>query len=304
MIDNGHPVDLTPFAHLYPFKSNYMEINGLKYHYVDEGEGEPVIMIHGNPTWSFYYRHFIKALSPSFRTIVPDHIGCGLSDKPDASQYNYTLKNRVDDFDLFIQTLNIKQKLTLMVHDWGGMIGFTYALRHPDRIGRLIITNTSGFFTPGDKGIPLRLRVIRHITPFATLAVLGLNIFSGSALYMAPHKRLSKDAKAGLKAPYNCWKNRIATLKFVQDIPVKASDPSYSIVKHTQDNLHRLADIPKLFLWGEHDFVFTPAFLDEFRRRFPDAQFHQFMDAGHYINEDIPEKMTPIVKTFLDKHKI
>ena len=95
-------VDLTPFRHLYPFRSRYMDINGFRYHYLDEGSGAPIVMVHGNPTWSFYYRSLVQALSPDFRTIVPDHIGCGLSEKPDAGRYGYRLRNRVDDLEVFI----------------------------------------------------------------------------------------------------------------------------------------------------------------------------------------------------------
>ena len=297
-------IDLSGFKHLYPYKSNYLDLNGLKYHYLDEGKGDPVVMLHGNPTWSFYYRSLINALSGDYRTIVPDHIGCGLSDKPSDKVYDYRLKNRVDDLEALLDHLGIDNHITLIVHDWGGMIGMAYALRHPDRIARLVITNTAGFFTPNDNGIPLRLWLIRHIAPFAVPAVLGCNIFAFSALYMASSKRLPADVKKGLIAPYNSWNNRIATLKFVQDIPVKESDPSYRLVDSVSTNLHKLSDIPKLFLWGENDFVFTMEFFKEWRRRFPDDDFHSFPEAGHYLLEDIPEKIAPMIKDFLKNHPV
>jgi pimeloyl-ACP methyl ester carboxylesterase len=133
------PIDISGFRHLYPFTSHYLDLNGLKYHYLDEGEGDPIVMVHGNPTWSFYFRELIKALSPRYRTIVPDHIGCGLSDKPESKNYDYRLKNRVDDLEILIHNLELKEKITLILHDWGGFIGMAYALRHPERIGRFII---------------------------------------------------------------------------------------------------------------------------------------------------------------------
>ena len=262
-----------------------------------------MVMVHGNPTWSFYYRELIKAFSDQYRTIVPDHIGCGFSDKPDPDIYEYTLKNRVDDLESLLDSLYIREKITLIAHDWGGMIAMTYALRHTERISRIILMNTSAFFPPDKKRLPLRLWLIRHITPFAEPAVLGLNLFASAALFMASYKGLSKEVKAGLTAPYNSWKNRIATLKFVQDIPVYKSDPSYSLVRYTDDNLYKLADIPMLICWGKHDFVFDTDYLAEWQRRFPRAEIHLFSDAGHYVLEDVPDKIIFHIKAFLKKYQ-
>ncbi len=293
-------VDLSGFRHLYPFRSNYLETGGLNYHYLDEGQGEPVVMLHGNPTWSFYYRSMVRALSPSCRCIVPDHMGCGLSDAPPISRYDYRLESRVDDLEYLLDHLDIKKNITLMVHDWGGMIGMAYALRHPERIVRLIITNTASFFPPGEKGIPLRLWLIRNLAPFGVPAVLGLNIFSRAALYMAPHTRLSKAVKAGLTAPYNSPANRIATLRFVQDIPLVPGDPGYDIVKQVDDRAPKIfAKTPMLICWGKHDFVFDTDYLAEWQRRFPHAKTRLFEDAGHYLLEDKPGEVAGLVKNFL-----
>jgi haloalkane dehalogenase len=235
---------------------------------------------------------------------VPDHIGCGLSDKPTEKQYNYRYQSRVEDLEALLDHLDIKNRITLVLHDWGGMIGLAFALRNLEKISRLVITNTTGFFTPGGKGLPLRLWLIRYIAPFATIGVKGFNLFARAALYMAPYKRLAKDVKAGLIAPYNSWENRIATLKFVQDIPLRPGDPSYDLGQYVDQNLHRLSDIPKLICWGKHDFVFTPAFFEEWKQRFPDAEYHFFTDAGHYLLEDIPDKILPIVQQFLTAHPV
>lgn len=297
-------VDISGFRRLYPFRSRYMDLNGLRYHYLDEGAGDPIVMVHGNPTWSFYFRSLIKELSPQYRTIAVDHIGCGLSDKPDTTRYDYRLKSRVDDLEALIAPLDLKTGITLVLHDWGGMIGAAYALRHPEKIARLVILNTSGFLPPNKKRIPMRLWLVRNIKPFATIGVLGFNLFAFAALYMASYKGLSKDIKAGLTAPYNCWRNRIATLKFVQDIPLKKKDPSYSLVKSVDENLHKLADIPMLICWGEHDFVFDMSYLAEWKRRFPNARVHTFSDAGHYVLEDAQEKIVFLVKDFLKQNPV
>ncbi len=223
-IINNKVTSTKGFEDLYPFDSNFININGYDLHYVDQGKGQPVVMVHGNPTWSFYYRRQIEHLSKSYRTIVPDHIGCGFSDKPGANSYNYTLKSRVSDLDHLINSLNLNRKINLIVHDWGGMIGLAWAVDNIDRINKIIITNTSGFFLPEDKQFPTALWLIKYLKSLAIPAVLGLNVFARSALYLCTKKPLEKKIKKGLIQPYNSWKNRIATLKFVQDIPITKED--------------------------------------------------------------------------------
>ena len=298
------PIDMSSFRHLYPFKSHFMDLNGFKYHYLDEGRGDPIVMVHGNPTWSFYFRELVKALSKGYRTIAPDHIGCGLSDKPDSKNYEYRLKNRVDDLEFLIQNLEVKEKITLVLHDWGGFIGMAYAMRHPERIGRFIVMNTAAFLPPPGKPIPMILTLIRMLRPFATLAVLGFNLFSYCALYKNSYKGLSDEIKSGLIAPYNCWKNRIATLKFVQDIHLVEKNPSYGIVKAIGDGLEPFANLPMLICWGERDFVFDSDYLNEWRRRFPDAAVHCFPDAGHYVLEDAGTRILPLIQDFLKLHPL
>jgi len=287
------------FEDLYPFDSHFLNIDGHDLHYIDEGKGKPVIMVHGNPTWSFYYRNQVKNLSATHRCIVPDHIGCGFSDKPDEKSYHYTLKSRVSDLDRLINHLDIKDKINLIVHDWGGMIGLAWAIDHMDRIDKIVITNTSGFFLPHDKNLPLRLWLIKNLAWFAIPAVLGLNVFSRGALTLASENGLSEKVKKGLVAPYNSWKNRIATLKFVQDIPISEKDESYNIVDHVDKHLTRLDDSKLLFLWGAKDFVFDLTFYNEFKRRFPNARTTVFQDASHYLFEDKPEETGRLIKDFL-----
>jgi pimeloyl-ACP methyl ester carboxylesterase len=296
------PIDLKSFRHLYPFKSHYLDLNGLKYHYVDEGSGQPVVMLHGNPTWSFYFRDLIKALSGQYRVIAPDHIGCGLSDKPDSKAYDYKLKSRVDDLESLIENLKIKEKISLVLHDWGGFIGMAYALRHPERIGRFVLMNTAAFLPPPGKPIPIILIMIRRLRLLAMFAVQGFNLFALGALFINSYKGLSKEVKAGLIAPYNCWQNRIATLKFVQDIHLTENNPSYGVVKQVDNNMKLFLNLPILICWGKHDFVFDLDYLKEWQRRFPDADTHIFPEAGHYVLEDVPEKIIPLTREFLQKH--
>ena len=297
-------VDLAPFRHLYPFKSHFAKINGFNYHYLDEGAGDAVVMVHGNPTWSFYFRELIKALSPYHRVFAVDHIGCGLSDKPDADRYPYRLQNRIDDLDAFLEQVYPKGPLTFVVHDWGGAIGLAVALNQIDRVRRLVVLNTAAFFPPSGKPLPWQLKVIRNLPPFATLAVKGFNLFARGAAVMAAHKKLAPDVKSGLTAPYNSWHNRTATLKFVQDIPLGPGDPSYAPVRQLDDGLHRFSDLPILLSWGLRDFVFDADYLSEWQRRFPNAEAHAWEDAGHYVLEDQPGRVCDLVKTFFENHPV
>ena len=292
------------FKGLYPFSPKNMKIGGLDYHYVDEGDGEPLVMVHGNPTWSFYFRNLIKGFSKRFRCIAPDHIGCGLSEKPSEIQYDFRLKSRVNDLEAFLDRLDVKNEITLVLHDWGGMIGSACAVRHPERIKRLVVLNTAAFFLPENKKLPLRLKISRNLVFFAEPAILKFNIFALAALHMASCKGLSKEVKKGLIAPYDSPENRIAVLKFVQDIPLVPSDPSYPTVRTTQENLFFLKDKPMLICWGMKDFVFDADFLAEWLKRFPEAEVHRFPRAGHYILEDEPEKVFACMERFLGQRII
>jgi haloalkane dehalogenase len=297
-------IEISSFSNLYPFTSCFFERNGLKYHFVDEGAGDPIVMLHGNPTWSFYFRTLVKEFSSEHRTIAPDHIGCGLSDKPDSNIYDYRLKSRVDDLEALLAFLGIKEKITLVLHDWGGMIGMAFAVRYPESIQRLVVMDTAAFLPPYGKRIPIRLKIIRNYNSFAKIWVLGFNLFAYTALFMASHKGLSREVKSGLIAPYNCWKNRIAILKFVQDIPLSEKDPSYHLVKETDEKLSQFSNTPMLICWGKRDFVFDTEYLNEWKRRFPGAEVHCYPEAGHYVLEDVPDKIVAHMHNFLKLHPL
>ena len=285
---------------LYPFTGKFLTLKGgARLHYLDEGKGKTVVMVHGNPSWSFYYRNLALALRGGSRVIAPDHIGCGLSDKPGDEQYDYTLKSRVDDLELLLDSLGVKEKITLVVHDWGGMIGLTYAVRHPERIEKLVILNTGAFFLPDGKTFPPALRLCR--TPLGALLIRGLNAFAREAARVGC-KRHPMDAKlrAAYSAPYDNWANRIATLRFVEDIPLAPGDKAYPVVLDTQLKLGTLAALPMLICWGLKDFVFDHYFLEEWKRRFPRAKIHSFPDCGHYILEDAKEEVIPLIKSFIE----
>jgi len=289
---------------LYPFTGHFLDLNGLRYHYLDEGAGEPVVMLHGNPTWSFYYRNLVQALRGNYRTIVPDHMGCGLSDKPDDAHYTYSLDQRVQDLERLLDHLDIQNNITLILHDWGGMIGMAFASRHPERIGRLIVFNTAAFHLPKGKTFPWPLWLCRD-TPLGALLVRGLNAFSVAATeFCCTRRPLPRAVRKAYLAPYNSWHNRIAVLRFVQDIPLSPGDPSYGLVSAVEAGLGCLRNIPNLICWGLRDFVFDKHFLIEWQRRFPHAEVHAFAKAGHYVLEDACDEIIPLVSAFLTNHPL
>jgi pimeloyl-ACP methyl ester carboxylesterase len=289
------------FSTEYPFTGKRLDRDGLNYHYLDEGQGAPVVMVHGNPSWSFYYRNLVLALRDRYRCIVPDHIGCGLSDKPGDNRYTYTLASRVDDLERLLDTLGITENITLVVHDWGGMIGMAYAMRHPERIKRLVILNTGAFHLPKTKPLPPALQVCRD-TVIGTLLVRGFNAFSVGASYVGCKRNpMSAGLRKLYQIPYDSWSNRIATLRFVQDIPLEPGDRAYELVSSVAEGINQFRGLPMLICWGELDFVFDKHFLDEWRRRFPQAEVHSFADCGHYILEDARDEVVPLIREFVGR---
>jgi haloalkane dehalogenase len=291
-------------ADLYPFTGRSLTLGGLRYHYLDEGQGEPVVMLHGNPTWSFYYRNLVSALRGAYRAIVPDHIGCGRSDKPDDARYSYTLERRVADLEALLDHLGLRENLTLVLHDWGGMIGMAFAHRHPERVQRLVVLNTAAFHQPSGKRLPWQLWLCRN-TLLGPLLVRGLNAFCrGAARAGCTRHPMPKAVRAGYLAPYDSWRHRLAVLRFVQDIPLQPGDRCYDLVTRVQDGLSRFRAVPMLICWGERDFVFDRHFLREWQRRFPGAEVHRFADAGHYVLEDAGDEIIPLVRAFLKGHPL
>ena len=286
----------TAFAN---FHSRVFERNGLKMRYIDEGSGPPVIMLHGNPTWSYYYRNLIDSLHDRFRCIVPDHIGCGYSDKPQPPRYDYSLASRIDDLTALLDSLDLEEKVTLVVHDWGGMIGMAWAARHAKRIDKLVVLNTGAFHLPKSKSFPWRLRLGRN-TRLGSWLIRSRNTFCTHAANIGvKRKPMPPEVRAMYLKPYDSWDNRIAVLKFVQTIPLKPSDPGYDIITEVEQSLEQFKNTPTLICWGMKDFVFDQHFLEEWQRRLPQAKVHRFPDCGHYILEDASEEVVSLVNRFL-----
>ncbi|MBC8876650.1 MAG: alpha/beta fold hydrolase [Planctomycetes bacterium] len=284
---------------LYPFESHHLLLESLRYHYLDEGAGQPLLMVHGNPTWSFYWRNLVVAFRDRYRVVVPDHIGCGLSDKP--QDYPYRLSQHIENLVRLIEHLDLTG-VTLLVHDWGGAIGLGAALQVPARVARIVLFNTGAFPPPY---FPLRIRVCR--TPIlGQWAVRQLNLFARAALRMAVTKRerMTPAVREGLLAPYDNWENRIAIHRFVTDIPANERHPTWQTLADVESGLPTLADRPIMAIWGMRDWCFTPACLDRFLAVFPDAEVHRLEGAGHYVIEDAHEEIVPLAERFLSEHPV
>lgn len=270
-------------AELYPFSPrSFTTGRGARMSYVDQGPAgdEAVLFLHGNPTWSFYYRDLIRELSPEIRCIAPDHIGMGLSDKPEG--YDYRLAVRIDDIEALVSSLGLR-RVHLVLHDWGGAIGFGWAVRHPDLVGRIVILNTAAF--PSTR-IPARIALCR-LPVLGESWVRGFNGFAGPAIRMAMHsRRLSGDERRGYLFPYDSWANRIGVYRFVRDIPLESTHPSRPTIEAIEARLPDLAPNAKLILWGRRDFCFNDYFLGRWMEIYPEAQVDSYAEAGHYVLED------------------
>lgn len=287
---------------LYPFTPRLFKTpGGAQMSYLDEGgvavgksrPTEAVLMLHGNPTWSFYYRDLVRTVSPRLRCIVPDHVGMGLSEKP--QDYDYTLAQRIEDIIALVARLGLT-RIHLVVHDWGGAIGFGFARRCPELIGRIVVLNTGAF---PSKRIPLRIALCKTGFP-GTALVRRFNSFAGPATWMAMSRRkLTPDEKRGYLMPYDSPANRVAVDAFVKDIPMNESHPSWATLNTVASGIAQFSRDPALIVWGGRDFCFNDAFYAEWRKRLPDSDAMYLADAGHYVLEDARDEVLPRVARFL-----
>lgn len=278
----------------YPFTPKTLKLkSGHTLSYVDEGSGPVVVMAHGNPTWSFYYRNVIKELKNNYRVIVPDHIGCGLSEKP--QDYDYTLENHISNLEELIDNLKISD-FNIIVHDWGGAIGMGLATRRPKNLKKAVILNTAAFTSDL---IPKSINLCKNPF-FGEWMVRKFNAFAWPATFMATNKGLSKEVKEGYLLPYDNYKNRIATARFVKDIPMTEKHPSWNTLKAIEDNLSKL-ECPKIILWGEKDFCFNMNFYKRWTEIFPSAKAKVYKNAGHYVLEDAKDEITKDISNFLSE---
>ena len=289
-------MNATIASELFPYESAEFSVGGHTMRYIDQGRGdETILCVHGNPTWSFYYRRVIERFSASHRVLAVDHLGCGRSDKPSGDGALYRFASHRDRLVSLIEQLDL-QRVTLLAHDWGGAIGLSALLKTRPRFNRIMLLNTGAFIPPF---IPRRISACR-IPVLGTLGVRGANLFAGAAVRMAMSRQaLGEHARLGLLAPYNNWANRIAIDRFVKDIPMNSTHPTYGELKSLGEALGTLAEMPSLLVWGMRDWCFRPECLRRFQSEWPNATSVEVADAGHYVIEDAPEETLDAISRFL-----
>lgn len=275
----------------YPFESHFLELEMGKLHYIDEGSGEPVLMLHGNPTWSFLYRHLIKGLSKNYRCVAVDHIGFGLSDKP--LDWSYYPEDHAANITCLIEELDLKG-LTLIVQDWGGPIGLSYAVGSPEGVKRLIVMNSWMWSVKGDPyyemfssfmGGWIGRFLIRRFNFFVRVLMKKL-MGEPSRLTAEIHRHYLK----ALERPEDrkgCW-------TFPKRI-IGSSDWLESLWSQRG----AIEDKPALILWGMRDFAFRERELNRWTGLFSNSKVVRYHDSGHFIQEEKGSELCPVIEEFL-----
>jgi cis-3-alkyl-4-acyloxetan-2-one decarboxylase len=293
------------FDGTWPFAARLTDVAGFRQHYVDEGTGRPLLLLHGQPTWGYIYRKFIPALAATHRVIVPDHMGFGKSETPPDREY--TLRTHVENLTALIDALDLRD-ITLVMQDWGGPIGVGYAVRHPERIHSLVLMNTVvGYGTAGRRDLPNPVdtpwfRWIRDGLPTgrteAVLSQLGSTVLS--VMQIVGLERLDRVDPTFIRAyssPFPTPADCKGAIAFPLDL---ALGRIREFVREGAGGVPALRDKPALMIEGMLDRAIPPALaLADFAGIWPKAPVIQVPGAGHYIQEDAPEIVVPALQTFL-----
>lgn len=275
---------------LFPFESRFADVDGARIHYLDEGTGPVFLALHGNPTWSFLYRHIVPGLSDRFRCIVPDYPGFGLSTPPDG--YGYTVAEHARVIEALVEQLDLRD-ITLMVQDWGGPIGFWNAARHPDRFSRFVIGNTWAW-PLSDRTTAVFSKILGSDLP-GGLLVKRADIFT--RLFMPitiQRKKLTAGERAMYRAPHPTPESRVPVHVMPREI-LAARD----LLTEAEHGLQALADKPALIVWGDKDVAFREPQRRRWEKTFPDHETHILRGSGHYIQEDAPDEIVAAIRNWV-----
>ncbi|MEK7811646.1 MAG: alpha/beta fold hydrolase [Pseudomonadota bacterium] len=275
----------------YPFASHFFQTDAGKLHYVDEGRGEVVLMLHGNPAWSFLYRNLIKLLSPNYRCIAPDYIGFGLSDKP--LDWDYLPEEHARHIEALIGHLGLKD-ITLVVGDWGGPIGMNYAVSHPHNVKRLIVMNTWAWPVNRD------FHYVAFSTfmggPIGRFLIRRFNFFAGTFMRVAfgDKNKLSPEAHQHYLRALPTEAERKGNYVFPKQII--ASTPWLA---QLWSRIGVLQDKPALFVWGMKDVAFREKELKQWQSVLPNSLTLRLNTVGHFVQEEAPQELGEAVTEFL-----
>ncbi len=266
---------------LYPFQSRFVEIEGNRIHYVDEGRGPTLLLLHGNPTWSFLYRHIITRLSRQFRCVAVDYPGFGLS----LARPGYSFKPREHStvLEQFVLALDLSE-IGLMVQDWGGPVGLGFAGRHPDRIRALLICNTWAWPAQGTKHLEWFSKIVGG--PIGRFLILNFNAFVNLILPSGVSRRLSSEEMRAYRGPFPTRASRLPTAIFPREIL-----HSREYLAEVESNLSRLSHKPTLILWGDRDTAFREAQRERFELLFPNHRTRILKGAKHFVQEEASDQI-------------
>ena len=274
----------------YPFKSHFLSLDIGKLHYIDEGQGDPIIFVHGNPGWSFEFRNIIKELSKTNRCIAPDHIGFGLSDKP--YSYDYLPKQQADNFEKLLDSLNLKN-ITLVVNDWGGPIGLSYAIKHPEKIKKIIILNTWLWSVEND---PYYRKFSGMMGgSIGRFMIKQFNIFGKMVV-----KKAVGDKKKLTKEIHKHYYKHLATPKDRKGCYVfpKQIIASSSWLDSLWQQRQKINSIPTTIIWGMKDVAFREQELNYWISNWNNPKIIKLDTIGHYPQEEAPEILIEELKNF------
>ena len=292
------------FGGTWPYQPKWLHTDGVRIHYVDEGprDGEPVVMLHGHPAWSYVYRHFIQGLADAgFRAIAHDQIGFGRSDKPERIE-DYTIQRNVEHLAALIDELAL-DGVTLVLHDFGGPLGLAWAVENPERVERLVILNTfTGSIPPEADPTALRWIKLMGAPALGDLLVKGARLPVRMFLLrmgIAHRERIGEDERSAYLAPHPTWGSRAGLLAYPRLWPFEESSPTWALSRRVEEGLPALAGKPALICRGLKDPGYQAGLLTLGEERFPGAEVHDFEDASHFVQEDAHERIVPLVIDFL-----
>jgi cis-3-alkyl-4-acyloxetan-2-one decarboxylase len=284
------------FQGTFAFEPNFVDAGDCRLHYIDEGprDGGPLLFLHGNPTWSYLWRHPIAELSgKGHRCVALDHMGFGRSSKPPRLSA-YSLRRHVDNAIALIEALDLRD-ITLVAHDWGGPIGLGAMVEHPERLSRLVLLNTWAWELPSF--LPPFLREFRS-EGLGEILILGGNLFVESMPSAMARREPNPVMMDAYRSPFPDYWSRAGMLAFHREIPLTERDRSAPLMAAIQERLPSL-DVPVLLVWGMRDPVFQPPFLEQWRELYPRAETVELPRCSHFVVEDDPAGVTGAIERFL-----
>jgi haloalkane dehalogenase len=272
----------------FDFQPNYLDQDGLRMHYLDEGEGDPVLLLHGEPTWCFLYRKMIPPLAAVARCIAPDYFGFGRSDKPTERAW-YSYDRHVASITRLVQTLDLRN-ITLVVQDWGGPVGFRFAVENPERVAKIVVMNTGiGARAPGDEWLRFQTFMRR----------VGTEIVAGQLVRGSLVQPTSDEIIAAYDAPFPVPESRIGVVQFPELVATSSDHPSGPAMLAVRDRLREL-DRPALVLFSDGDPIFSRRAAEVMAELLPRAELDPPVEgAGHFLQEDRGELLGQRIAAWL-----